>query len=78
MFTPNGDGINNQLETEYDLITILRDVPIRLGVYDISGRHRGAVINSRGVSGRSAVIWDVLDRDGMLLSLGLYVLRLEV
>ena len=54
------------------------DVPIRLGVYDFLGRHRVAVINGRGVSGWSAVIWDGLYGDGMLLSPGLYVLRLEV
>ncbi len=78
VFTPNGDGINDQLDVEYDLINILGDVPVQLGVFDLSGRYRGAVVDGNGVSGRSTVIWDGLDGDGRLLSPGLYVLRLEV
>lgn len=78
VFTPNGDGINDRLEIEYDLINILGDVPVQLGVFDLSGRHRGTVIDGNGVSGRSTVKWDGLDGDGMLLSPGLYILRLEV
>ena len=56
VFTPNGDGINDQLDVEYDLINILGDVPVRLGVFDLSGRYRGAVVDGKGVSGRSTVI----------------------
>ena len=77
VFTPNGDGINDQLYVEYDLVNILGDVPVRLGVFDLSGRYRGAV-DGNGVSGRSTVIWDGLDGDGRLLNPGLCVLRLEV
>ncbi|MDP6702650.1 MAG: hypothetical protein QGH25_23560, partial [Candidatus Latescibacteria bacterium] len=38
VFSPNGDGINDQLQVSYILLRALSEVPINVTLYDLSGR----------------------------------------
>ena len=78
VFTPNGDGINDALEIEYELLNLFGAVPVLLDLYDLSGRWIGAVDRGTAASGRVALRWDGRLADGSVAAPGLYLLRLEV
>ena len=79
VFTPNGDGANDVLRIEYDLVNVFGDVPLRLEVYDLSGRRLTRIPVAAGNSGRYRdVQWDGSDTAGDLVPPGSYLLRLEV
>ena len=78
VFTPNGDGVNDQLAIEYELLNIFGDVPVALELYDVSGRRVGAVYRGTAASGRFGFDWDGRLADGRMPTPGLYLLRLEV
>ncbi|MBI2505874.1 MAG: gliding motility-associated C-terminal domain-containing protein [Candidatus Latescibacteria bacterium] len=77
-FTPNGDGVNDQVRIEYNLLNLAGGVPVSLEVFDLSGRQRAQVFAGPQVSGRSAQWWDGTDGEGRVLEPGLYILRLKV
>ena len=78
VLTPNGDGVNDGLEIEYDLLNLFGQVPVAIDVYDLSGRLLAKVYRGTAASGRFSARWDGRDGSGELLSPGLYLLRLEV
>ena len=78
VFTPNGDGINDALEIEYELLNLFGAVPVALELYDLSGRRIGVVHRGTAASGRFALAWDGVLADGAVTAPGLYLLRLEV
>ena len=76
--TPNGDGVNDLVEIEYQLVNLTGEVPAALGIYDLSGRKVGEVGTGAGpVSGLFRVEWDGSGERGTLPP-GLYLLQLEV
>ena len=77
-FTPNGDGINDVLQVEYDLVNVAGEVPATLGVYDLSGSRVARVPVPAMGSGRFPAAWDGTDEGNGLVPPGLYLLRLEV
>ena len=77
-FTPNGDGINDVLQVEYDLVNVAGQVPAALGVFDLSGSRIASVLLPAAGSGRFPAAWDGTDDGNDLVPPGLYLLRLEV
>ncbi|NKB67024.1 MAG: hypothetical protein GKR89_08185 [Candidatus Latescibacteria bacterium] len=78
VFSPNGDGINDQVQLEYDLINLNGSVPVRGELYDLSGRSLGIIHRQQVQSGRFAFPWDGRDAAGRLVPPGLYILELTV
>jgi hypothetical protein len=78
VFTPNGDGINDALQIEYELLNLFGAVPVALDLYDLSGRRVGAVYRGTAASGRFALAWDGVLTSGETPAPGMYLLRLEV
>jgi hypothetical protein len=78
VFTPNGDGINDKLEIEYELLNLFGAVPVALDLYDLSGRRVGAVYRGTAQSGRFALGWNGVLTSGETPAPGLYLLRLKV
>ena len=78
VFTPNGDGINDALEIEYELLNLFGAVPVGLDLYDVGGRKVGTVYQGTAASGRFALSWDGRLVDGSMPVPGIYLLRLEV
>ena len=79
VFTPNGDGLNDEVMVEYELLNLSGGTPTTLGVFDLSGRKVGEAFSDDGmISGRSEFAWDGTDGRGSLLPPGLYILQLEV
>ena len=77
-FTPNGDGINDVLQVEYDLVNVAGQVQAALGVFDLSGSRIASVLLPAAGSGRFPAAWDGTDDGNDLVPPGLYLLRLEV
>lgn len=78
LFTPNGDGVNDVLQIEYDLVNLSGAVPVTIELYDLAGLRRCEVARSTAASGRFSATWEGVDDAGNLLAPGLYLLRLEV
>lgn len=77
-FTPNGDGINDQMTISYDLLHLIADVPVSLKVYDLTGKQAAELSVENNQSGRHLVSWDGRNAQGEHLPPGLYVLQVEV
>jgi hypothetical protein len=78
VLTPNGDGINDQLAIEYDILEMTGAASISVTVHDLSGRvvrslHRG----HEGV-GRYRTEWDGTHDSGRVLPPGVYLIRLDL
>lgn len=58
VLTPNGDGVNDELTVQFNLLQLVRSAPVALDIYDLSGRkvHRVA-LEERGL-GPASFTWD--------------------
>ena len=77
-FTPNGDGANDFLEIEYELVNLAGNVRVRIAVYDLSGRWVGQVGDGLAASGLYRASWDGRGPQGAPLPPGMYLLELAV
>jgi hypothetical protein len=77
--TPNGDGVNDEVELTITIFQI--EGPRRLGVavHDLSGRRvRDLGFSPAAPSGEHRVIWDGRDDRGERVTPGIYVVRVDV
>ena len=77
-FSPNGDGLHDEVEIRFDVLKLTGDAPIEVGVYDLAGRKARTVYRELGRNGRYVMRWDGKDEDGQLVSPGVYVYRISV
>lgn len=73
VFSPNGDGINDESSLGYDITNIAAPAPLRVDVYDLSGRRVRQLFDASGLSGRYAPTWDGRGDEGKLVAPGTYV-----
>ena len=78
VFSPNGDGINDQLQVSYILLRALSEVPINVTLYDLSGRTVRRLQNSGALNGPQLLTWDGRNEDGAIAPPGMYLLRLSI
>lgn len=74
VFTPNGDAVNDVAEIRFDVLRVLRPVPVRIDIDELSGRRMRSWTQSRRVSAVNET-WDGLDGAGHLVPPGTYVVR---
>ena len=74
-FTPNGDGVNDELEISFDIQRLLTAKPVQVEFYDLGGRRVNSFERRLGSGGYSQV-WDGRDESGNLVAPGIYLLRL--
>lgn len=78
IFTPNGDGINDFLNINFDVLKVLNPRPITIQIYDLTGKHVHNLLNCISVSGHFKVDWDgYLDKQ-TLAPPGIYLLKASV
>jgi gliding motility-associated-like protein len=75
-FTPNGDGINDQVQIAFSLGNLNVDRTIDLTIYDLSGRLISK--QSQMGFGEQDAIWDGRDNAGDLVPPGIYLFKIEV
>ena len=76
--TPNGDGINDVLTIGFSLMRVGSPTPVRVEVYDLSGRLVNELHDAPESAGRHSLAWDGVDQSGALVPPGLYLLRVDV
>ena len=78
VFSPNGDGINDQLQVSYILLRALSEVSVNVTLYDLSGRTVRRLQNSGALNGPQLLTWDGRNEDGAMAPPGMYLLRLSI
>ena len=78
VFTPNGDGINDELNISYALYRLPSAVPVVLDVYRLDGRRVAQVEIGQQDSGPQTLRWDGRDANGALLPLGIYLTTISL
>ncbi len=78
VFSPNGDGINDQVGIEYDLVNVGGQVPVSVELYDLAGVRVRLLAEGTARSGSLSVAWDGRDDQGRRVTPGLYLARLWV
>lgn len=78
VFTPNGDGINDQASIEYDLVNLGGQAPVSVELYDLTGARVRRLVEGTARSGPLSVAWDGRDDQGRRVTPGIYLARLRV
>lgn len=76
VLTPNGDGINDEIVTVFDLVNVLVPRSLTFSVFDMSGRQIHSV-DFDATMGRTEFTWDGR-ADGDLVPPGLYLLDVTI
>ena len=76
-FTPQGDGVNDQVELTYSLFSV-RSTQVEVAAYTLDGTRVRQVYAGPQNSGPQVEHWDGRDDQGELVDPGLYLLRVEV
>jgi hypothetical protein len=77
-FTPNGDGLNDTAQIDFDLLLVTDSVGIAFDIYALSGQRVRRIVPSVQRAGPVQVEWDGRDERGLLLPPGLYLYQLRV
>ena len=77
-FTPNGDGTNDELQIGFSLLRLGASTPVRVEVYDLSGRLVSTLRNEQLEAGRHTLAWSGVDDAGSRAAPGIYLLRIEI
>ena len=75
-FTPNGDGINDEMTVSLDVQRLVTPKPVRLEIFDLGGR-RLHLIERELASGGYSQQWDGRDATGQLVPPGIYILSIS-
>ncbi|MBM3280938.1 MAG: hypothetical protein FJY95_23100 [Candidatus Handelsmanbacteria bacterium] len=78
VFTPNGDGINDQLVLSYTLFRLPSPLPVRLYIYSLDGVRRAEVEAGLQGAGPQRLVWDGRDGQGLPVPPGFYLMAVVV
>ncbi len=77
-FSPNGDGVNDVTDIGLDISRLLGAAPVRVTVYDLSGRPVKLLFSGDRDGGHFSVPWTGTDDGGNLLPPGIYLLLVSL
>jgi hypothetical protein len=77
-FSPNGDGVNDLLQIQAELLNLVGDVALRADLFDLAGRRVHQIIDDVAASGLFVRTWNGRDAKGDLVPPGLYIIRVEL
>ena len=80
VFTPNGDGVNDQLLVYFVLLKVQEERPLEVAFYDLGGRlvGQGQSAATGGKVGMQAFVWDGRGMGGQVVPPGLYLCQIKV
>ena len=77
-FSPNGDGVNDQVQFSYTLLRLTEVVPLETEIYTLAGNRVRTLGSGEGGSALYQTAWDGRDDEGELVAPGLYIYRVAV
>ncbi len=77
VFTPNGDGVHDELRINYSLFRLPVAVPVALDVYRLDGQRIARVEYGVQQAGPQSIRWDGRDDSGILLPPGTYLAAVQ-
>ena len=78
IFTPNGDGTNDQVRIEYTMLKLAGAGEVKVDIFNLAGRRVRRVYQGEDSSGQYGRVWDGLGDDGRSVLPGLYLYRVQV
>ena len=80
IFTPNGDGINDELLVHFVLLKVQEERPLDVALYDLGGRlvgqGQGSAVGSK--VGTQSFVWDGRNMEGQLVPPGIYLCQIKL
>ncbi|MAN25438.1 MAG: hypothetical protein CME10_14330, partial [Gemmatimonadetes bacterium] len=78
--TPNGDGVNDELLVQFTLLKLIKERPVSVEIFDLSGRVVATAESSSslGLVGTQEFRWDGKNSSGKLVLPGMYVCRIVI
>ena len=71
VFTPNGDGINDEASFRFTVVKVGDDSPVEVLIYDLQGRLVRRLAEQRALStGSYGIAWDGWDEQGAMVPTG--------
>lgn len=77
-FTPNGDGLNDEVRVTYDIVNLTDGALVSVEIYDLSGRRVKVLYAGLDPSRRYQRAWDGTDESGAKVQPGIYLVRVEI
>lgn len=77
-FTPQGDGVNDELSIQYTLFRVQQASEVQVGIYALDGRRVWQAQSEAQAAGRYTARWDGRNGSGQLVGPGIYLVRVEV
>jgi hypothetical protein len=78
VLTPNGDGIGDELQIEFDALKLVVPRPITVHIYDLAGRRVRELSSADGLAQRYSFTWDGRDQAAQMVPPGTYLVRVEI
>jgi gliding motility-associated-like protein len=77
-FTPNGDGINDEMSLSFKVREVSVRRSIQVEVYDLAGNSVRTLTNIDAITGAYSLTWDGNDDGGVKVPPGLYLYRINL
>lgn len=78
VFTPNGDGVNDQLRLNYTITQLTEPKRVEITLFDLGGRPVRVLVDKEQVGGLYRELWDGKDEGGRPVPPGVYVVLVRV
>ena len=79
VLTPNGDGVNEVLDVNFEVLAVIGKARIVIDLWDVGGRRVRRLFDAEGQNGAyAAVHWDGTDERGRRVAPGIYLVGIEV
>ncbi|MBM3280862.1 MAG: hypothetical protein FJY95_22715 [Candidatus Handelsmanbacteria bacterium] len=77
-FTPNGDGVNDQLHLDYTITQLTEPGRVEVTLFDLGGRPVRILVDEEQTGGLYRETWDGRDEGGALVPPGVYLSLIRV
>ena len=78
VLTPNGDGVGDELRLAFDVLKLVTPRPIKVEVYDLTGRLVRELISDDGLAQHYSFTWDGRNQSGQTVNPGTYLVQFEI
>ncbi len=78
VFSPNGDGVNDETRIRCDLVRLVDAAPLAVRVFDLAGRRVRTLFAGEQGGGSFSAPWDGTNAAGQQMPPGMYLFRVDL